>query len=412
MSNQEKEQVQKQFELRQAEYKKLGDLRKDTEKRLSEIRKQTLRVIKTRKAIEKYRKEELKDIQENFKEAIKNKDKIKIKEFAKDIVKVENEIKNAKKLSLQTHKIMSLTKTNKALNERINERMGIMAMREAKARNVFTRASARIYNKFSGMKLNHMLNKSDKQQLKLKNSIEEYNKKYQTAFTYKRELMNDSLNIQKQNVKSNNFTSVEAYKKRDIVNKDFIKDYQKTVEKGKNTYQKDDVKVIDNNYSLTVKGGTEKEQVKALLDVARAKGWNLEKIEATGNKEFKEEFKKQKNEILAKQKGTDYTNVNKDLEKNIKKEADKIPDTQNQKIENDGSSKAYANMYKEMEKLKKENIELKKQLKEKVKQQEKPKTNNFDMVEKQKAKQVDMKQVAKKQQEEKKQQNSIGKSRY
>ena len=86
-------QEQEQFEKRQAEYKKLGDLRKDTEKRLNEVRKQTLRVIETRKAIEKYRREELKDIQENFKEAIKNKDKIKIKEFAKDIVKVENEIK-------------------------------------------------------------------------------------------------------------------------------------------------------------------------------------------------------------------------------------------------------------------------------------------------------------------------------
>ena len=408
MSNQEKEQVQEQFEKRQAEYKKLGDLRKDTEKRLNEVRKQTLRVIETRKAIEKYRREELKDIKENFKEAIKNKDKSKIKKFAKNIVRVENELKNAKKLSLQSKKIMSLTKTNQALNERINERMGIMAMREAKARNAFTRASARIYNKFSGIKLNHMLNKSDKQQLKLKNSIKEYNKKYQTAFTYKRKLMNDSLNIQKQNVKSNNFTSVEAYKKRDIVNKNFVKDYQKTVEKGKNTYSKNNVKVIDNGNSLSVKGGTIEQQNKIMLDVAQAKGWDLEKIEVSGSKEFKAEFKKQKNEILAKQKGTDYTNVNKDLEKNIKKEADKIPATQTQKIENDGSSLAYANMYKELEKLKRENADLK----EKVKQQEKPKTNNFDMVEKQKAKQVDIKEVAKKQQEEKKQQNSIGKSRY
>ncbi len=59
------------------------------------------------------------------------------------------------------------------------------------------------------------------------------------------------------------------------------------------TSQKKSVEVIDTGDRLLAKNTNIQEQVKLMLDIAKAKKWNLEKLQINGSDEFKNEAKKQ-----------------------------------------------------------------------------------------------------------------------
>ena len=91
------------------------------------------------------------------------------------------------------------------------------------------------------------------------------------------------------------------YSKFNKLNKDLLKDYTIKKENEKITSykcNKTGATIEDDNISLTLRdiksNLSDKDKAKALIDVAKAKGWDISKVEVFGSEFFKVEFEKQK----------------------------------------------------------------------------------------------------------------------
>ena len=90
------------------------------------------------------------------------------------------------------------------------------------------------------------------------------------------------------------------YSRSNELNKDLLKNY--TIKKKNEkitTYKcdKNGATIEDDNISLTIRdinnNMSDKDKAKSLIDVARAKGWDISKVEVFGSGSFKVEFEKQ-----------------------------------------------------------------------------------------------------------------------
>lgn len=91
------------------------------------------------------------------------------------------------------------------------------------------------------------------------------------------------------------------YSRANELNKDLLKDYTIKKENEKITSykcSKTGATIEDDNINLTLRdiksNLSDKDKAKALIDVARGKGWDISKVEVFGSGSFKVEFEKQK----------------------------------------------------------------------------------------------------------------------
>lgn len=399
----------------QVQYKNALLGREILEKRLADLRTQTQRVIQARNQIEKYRKNQMVQLKHNLKTAIQKRDYKGIAKYSKDISKVEREMKSYKSLGKTSYKVNLLTKQNLAVEKQIQAKMEVMAMREARARNIITRNIAKVNNGIDSVKLKVLHMKSNWKQYRLKNTVENYNKKYATSINYKVKGLNRDLSIAKktnieQSDKDTSFKTTQTTTAQ--MNYDKIKANYDKVNNGNSTVytnKNNGVEVVDKGDTLklgNVKNASDKDKINALLDVAEAKGWDLSKIEVNGSKEFKAKSQEMINQRLGKTNET----VNKASVNTAGKSASAVKSVEMPKNASDKDNVAMANMYKELNKVKADNERLKQQLKAKEQQQKTSKLDNaFSQIDKMNKSQVNSEDIRKSQQQEKQnsQKNSI-----
>ncbi len=126
--------------------------------------------------------------------------------------------------------------------------------------------------------------------------------------------MNRSIQFDKSNLNIPRLATLKThlYSRSNELNKDLLKDYTIKKENDKvTTYKcnKSGSTIEDDNISLTIRdinnNMSDKDKAKALIDVAKAKGWDISKVEVFGSGPFKVEFEKQLKAELEKR------NVNK-----------------------------------------------------------------------------------------------------
>lgn len=325
-------------------YKKQIELRQDTIKRLKQLRTETRQLVQTRQMIEKLRAEQLKQTQAKLKEQIKNRDFKGVANSAKSIAKIERESKSFKALTVTSHKINSLAKANKTVTNKINAKMEAMALREARATNIVTRKIAQMRNKVNGVKLKGLKVKSNYQQYKLKKATNKYNTLVSKDKNYQAVKNDKDMSKQLSDMNKDGFKSYELNKK-EVVNKEPLKDY--TSKKDGNTtiytHKKNQTQVKDTGSSLVASGGkNNQEKVASLVAVAKAKGWDLNKVQVNGSKEFKAEANKQIKAELEKQKQAEQKKQNPmDKVNQMQKQGnDNIKQLQKEKYKNNQISQA------------------------------------------------------------------------
>lgn len=294
------------LEERKLQYKKLIDLRVDTVRRLDMVKEQTKKLVDTRRSIERIRSVQLKNQQQKMKEAIKERNFELIAKHSKNVAQIEKELKVMKKLFKVTNKVNYIADKNSDIAKRINMKMEAMALREARARNIITKQIAKIGNGISAVSLKGLQLKSDFQQWRLSKNAEKYDKKFDKFIQYKKDDLNKHLNTFKNSNEKFSLSSNEM--KKEVVNKEPLKNYTVTKKDDTTLYTHTETKTVvkeQGNTITAISGKSNEDKAKALIDIAKSKGWDLSKVSVNGSPEFKAVMEKQIKEELEKSKPKD-----------------------------------------------------------------------------------------------------------
>jgi hypothetical protein len=298
-------------------YQKELEKSKQLQKDLELLRSETQKISQARNSLSLIRKNQLLQESLNLEEAIRKKDFLAVSQHSKNITKIEKEIKKYKKVVSASNKINSLFQTNSELNLKINNKIEAMALREAKAVNFVSQKIAQARNKIDDLQLSKMKNAYKEEKYKLDEKVDNYKNLYGKNIPSKGTRTGRDLEKNQNEAKTNekNIIDTTETNKKNILDKKYVKDYYVTNNGGVTlyTHRTKDLQVRDNGYRLTVSGSQSvEEEVKAMLDVAKAKGWDLSKVRAHGSSSFKREVKRQLKFEIERQKG-------KAAEKEIKK---------------------------------------------------------------------------------------------
>jgi len=230
------------------------------QKRLSEVQSQKLLIERTRDEANRIRElvrwteqskiQQLQKAQQQLKIAIQDKRFQAIHKHTAEIKHLQYQAQHYKKTVRTAHLVNKLDKTNSSLNQKIDKQIENMATKEAQAQNIISRKITQFENDIKSVHLKYMNKQSEQLNIKAENA----NKKLLAG------------------LKSNQLSKP--------IYKDSIKGFSVAQDKNLTIYisKKSGVKITDKQNVLTATGGTDSQKAEALIEIAKAKGWNLDNV--------------------------------------------------------------------------------------------------------------------------------------
>ncbi len=253
--------------------------------------------------IRKMRKAQIEHYQRQLEYARQIRDFIKIRENRIEMQKVSKEIKSLNYLSDLSDKVIILNSKNQELNKQIQARIEKMALRKAEAITFMQHKIANLKNaidriKLAGEKINYKVSAYQ---------LNKASEKYKTLEKRDQNIkvVEANKNKFKSSVNNSNVMQTQEKQKTQMADELKLKNFEITKNNDGSriyTHKQTKVKIHDTGNQLSLRSkGDLKNDVKAMIEVAKAKGWDLNKIEIRGSEEFKQEVKKQIQEELQKQ---------------------------------------------------------------------------------------------------------------
>lgn len=260
-------------------YQNLLQRRLEAQQRIERMRSEVNRAHDSRRSLERLTIDRVTANRESLAEAVRQRDYKAIARYSKENAALNQQLKTLKRVERSQTKLNALVVKSESINRKLQDRVHVMAMREATATNTVTQKIAQVKNGIDSMKL---------KALAARDKI--------AGFRLNQETRHHDL----LNKRVNGFMSTTG--KSTAANHEQLKNYdiRKTAAVTYYTNKTTGAEVKDTGTVLSAKNGSHKESAAAMIEVAKAKGWDLSKVQARGSTEFKAEVNRQIGKELEK----------------------------------------------------------------------------------------------------------------